>query len=303
MCQSKTLRSSPATTKYFVINPGGGVFVAVHNSIIATLQAQLDCQAEALWIKIEMANQKPLCIASFYRPPGSDIQPFDAFNHSLDCLHANGFFPRIVIAGDMNVPDINWSNNTVKDDPQYGVLVNQKFLNIVDDHGLTQPVSFPTRQASVLDLVVVKPPDLVSNLTSSDGISGINDHSAVSFELNLTVKVSKKKPRSVYKFAKANLEDIHHDAEILNKNFFKRDPINISIEDKWQFFKSGLLSILDSRVPRKKIGSWNDSSWITRDLKRLLRKKKRLYNTYKKSGKIGDKLKISKIPKSIENQI
>lgn len=68
----------------------------------------------------------------------------------------------------------------------------------------------------------------MSKLTSSDGISGNYDHSAVSFELNLIVKVSKKKPRSVYKFAKANLEDIHHDAEILSWNFFKRDPTNIS---------------------------------------------------------------------------
>jgi len=146
--------------------------------------------------------------------------------------------------------------------------VNPKFLNIVDDHGLTQLVSFPTRQASVLDLVVASHPDLLSNLTSSDGISGINDHSAVSFELNLTVKISKKKPRTVYKFAKANLEDIHSDTEILRMNFIKRDPENISIEDNWQFFKSGLLSILDSRVPRKKISSWNDSPWITRDLKK-----------------------------------
>ena len=29
-------------------NPGGGVFVAVHNSITATRQAHLDCQGEAL---------------------------------------------------------------------------------------------------------------------------------------------------------------------------------------------------------------------------------------------------------------
>ena len=61
----------------------------------------------------------------------------------------------LFIAGDMNFPDIDWSNNTVKDDPQYGVLVNQKFLNIVDDRSLTQLVSFPTRQASVFDLIVL----------------------------------------------------------------------------------------------------------------------------------------------------
>ncbi|PFX15492.1 putative RNA-directed DNA polymerase from transposon BS [Stylophora pistillata] len=177
-------------------NPGGGVFIAVHNSIIATRQAKFDCQAEALWIKIEMANQKPLYIASFYPPPGSDVQPLHALNHSLDCLHGDGSFPRIIIAGDMNVPDIDW-------------------------------------QASVLDLVVASHPDLVNNLMSSDGISAINDHVAMTFELNLTVKISKKKPRTVYKFAKANLEDIHHDAETLNlaKNLDHGDQMDMIILD------------------------------------------------------------------------
>ena len=67
-----------------------------------------------------------------------------------------------------------------------------------------------------------------------------------------------------------------------------------------------MLSILNSRVPSKKIGSWNDSPWITRDLKKLLRKKKRLYNTsgdtYKKSGKAVDKLKYCKFQKALKTK-
>ena len=66
------------------------------------------------------------------------------------------------------------------------------------------------------------------------------------------------------------------------------------------------MSILNSKVPSKKIGSWNDSPWITRDLKKLLRKKKRLYNTsgdtYKKSGKAVDKLKYRKFQKALKTE-
>ena len=98
------------------------------------------------------------------------------------------------------------------------------------------------------------------------------------FELNLTVKVNKKKPRTVYKFAKANYDNIYQDAENLSKEFFNRDPENINTELNSQFFKSGMLTILNRRVPYKKAGSWKDSPWITKDLKRSLRKKKRLYN-------------------------
>ncbi|XP_048575386.1 uncharacterized protein LOC5499458 [Nematostella vectensis] len=276
------------------INPGGGVFIAVYNTIIATRQTQLDCQAEAIWIKIEIANQKPLYLASLYRPPGNDEKPLEAFKQSLNRLQSNGSFPRIIIAGDMNVPDIEWSNASVKDNPQYGVAVNKTMIDLVDDHSLSQLVTFPTRQESVLDLVLTSHPDLVHSLSS---VQGISDHSAVSFDLNLSVKVNKKKPRIVYKFAKANFTDIRKDATILSNDFFERHPENINVESNWQFFKSGLMNILSRSVPTKKSGSWNNSPWMTRDLKTSLRKKKRLYNNYKKSGKACDKEKYRKFQK------
>ena len=66
-------------------NRGGGVFVAVHNSIIATRQPQLDCQAETIWIKIEMAEQEPLYIYSFIllstrkRHHANAVTPFNLY--------------------------------------------------------------------------------------------------------------------------------------------------------------------------------------------------------------------------------
>lgn len=48
------------------------------------------------------------------------------------------------------------------------------------------------------------------------------------------------------------------------------------VEDNWQFIKAGLMEILNKKVPKKKLGTQSDTPWITRDLKRLVRKKKRL---------------------------
>ena len=84
-------------------------------------------------------------IASLYRSPGSNIDPLDSFKQSHERLQANGSFPRVIIAGDMKVPHIDWKMSSVKDKPQYGVTVNQTCLDLVDDHGLTQLVTFPTR--------------------------------------------------------------------------------------------------------------------------------------------------------------
>ena len=110
--ESEIVKYSPVTMKYFVdrkgVNPGGGVFIAVYNTIISTQQSQPDCQAEAIWIKIEITNQKPLCIASLYRPPGSNNDPLDTFKLSRERLQSNGSFPRVIVARDMDVPDIDW---------------------------------------------------------------------------------------------------------------------------------------------------------------------------------------------------
>lgn len=60
------------------------------------------------------------------------------------------------------------------------------------------------------------------------------------------------------------------------------------VEDNWQFIKAGLMEILNKKVPKKKLGTQSDTPWITRDLKRLLRKKKRL----KAQGKFQKHLKV-----------
>ena len=124
--------------------------------------------------------------------------------------------------------------------------MNQKMLSIVENSGLTQLVTFPTRGESILDLVLSSHSDLVSNVHSSEGIS---DHSAVSFDLNLTIKLNKKKPRSVFKFSNTDFNEVRMDATELSKTFFARNPIDYFVEDNWQFFKTGLMEILHKRVP------------------------------------------------------
>ncbi|KAG1684579.1 hypothetical protein GQR58_009384 [Nymphon striatum] len=278
-------------------NPGGGVFIAVHNTIIAIHQPQLDCEAESIWIKIESANQKPLYLASFYRPPGNNVDPLDAIEKSLDTLQSDGSFPRLILTGDLNLPDINWTNATVTGNPQYGTALNKRFLGIVEDHALSQHVTFPTRQESILDLVITSHPDLVDNITSTEGIS---DHLAITFNLNLAIKSNKKKPRMVYRFSKANFDDIKMDAETLSNKFFERNPEILSVENNWQYFKMGLMKILRDRVPCRRLGSWSNTPWMTRDLKKSLKKKKKLYDNYKRSGMESDKTKYRDFQKLLK---
>ena len=87
-------------------------------------------------------------------------------------------------------------------------------LSVVENAGLTQLVTFPTRGKSMLDLVLSSHSDLVSNI---HGMEGISDHSAVSFDLNLSIKTNKKKPRSVYNFNKTDFNEVRIEAQGLAK--------------------------------------------------------------------------------------
>ena len=70
-----------------------------------------------------------------------------------------------------------WEQLSVSSKPHYGLSLNQKMLSVVDNSGLTQLVTFPTRGESILDLVLSSHSDLVPDIHSTEGTS---DHSAVS---------------------------------------------------------------------------------------------------------------------------
>ena len=78
------------------------------------------------------------------------------------------------IVGDLNCPCVDWQSNS---SPLDGV--QDKILECIDEFGLVQCVSSPTRGANILDLVLVNEPLLLSSLSVMDPV-GNSDHDSVS---------------------------------------------------------------------------------------------------------------------------
>ena len=55
------------------------------------------------------------------------------------------------LCGDFNLPDIDWNTNKITKN-QYSVPINQLYLDLVNDLGLSQTVTDPTRGNNILDL-------------------------------------------------------------------------------------------------------------------------------------------------------
>ena len=71
-------------------------------------------------------------MCSFYRPPGCNTVPLDQLNESLNCLYSvYNTAPNIVLAGDFNLPDINWIDGCgiPATNPAYGSVLNSLFIN------------------------------------------------------------------------------------------------------------------------------------------------------------------------------
>ena len=102
-----------------------------------------DCDCEIFARKIECDSNKSLIVISAYRPPNSSIEySKDLSNIISDICHKNT--KSTIWIGDLNLPDINWSSNTITSN-QYRKEISEIFLALEEDLGLIQSVNFPTR--------------------------------------------------------------------------------------------------------------------------------------------------------------
>ena len=89
---------------------GGGVFVLVEKSLTSVEQTSLVTDGEIEWVKIKMKNNKDLLISSFYMPH-REQKHLEELKKSLEAVDQQNV-NNIVICGDFNCPDINWTNLT-----------------------------------------------------------------------------------------------------------------------------------------------------------------------------------------------
>ena len=128
---------------------------------------------------------------------------------------------------------------------------------------------------NILDLTLTTNPDLISNLDTHPGMS---DHCAITYDVKLTVKWQRKMDRFVYQYKKGNTEAVKSDMGKFRDRFLSEDPYSRSVEDNWNLFKSALKQSMDKHIQQKKIISRWNLPWITTDIKRLCRRKKRAWD-------------------------
>ena len=146
-------------------------------------------------------------------------------------------------------------------------------MHILDDYSLSQHVKVPTRPAfgKTLDLLLSTYPNSVSNVFMS---SGLRDHLAVIFEINLKPLRSTKPPHKAYIYKKANFDGLNDFISKSSSEFFASNPCGNPVEQNWNSFKHAVTTGISQFIPQKSSKPKFSLPWITPKIKREMRKKK-----------------------------
>ena len=165
-------------------------------------------------------------VASWYRPPGGDLEKLDSQLNSLESqlekikgIHKGNKPPSVHILGDFNFCDIVWPDRLSKSGSPLSLSEGEKFIEILKDRHLEQLVHFPTREKNTLDLIITSLPSQFLDIQSPDRLS---DHDFVSGTLKIVIPPIKNPRRKVYRYQKGDYESMRSDAlRFAKERYFK----------------------------------------------------------------------------------
>ena len=123
-----------------------------------------------------------------YIAQSSDQAYTEELCDNISELHSHNQGSTIWIAGEANLPDMEWKTNFISGH-SYPSHITQCLLNTVYDIGLKQIVIFLTRRENTLDIFLNNRPSLIEKCKP---VPGVSDHDIVFVEAS--TRAAKTKP-------------------------------------------------------------------------------------------------------------
>ena len=152
-----------------------------------------DSDIEACWAQVQLQGNSNLYLNAVYRPEGGARTQVAQFGMDLAKITAKTT-PRdhVLIGGDFNFKDIDWSLCTVQDGAA-NKATSDDFLETLADQSMQQMNENSTREGAMLDLFITNKPTLVRNMDTTPRIS---DHeNAIIADRYLKLVITTKPPR------------------------------------------------------------------------------------------------------------
>ena len=217
-------------------------------------------------------------LGSFYRPPNRkpeiEKEYLEAFNQSLTRIMSNKN-AHVLVGGDFNCGNIEWSTMQVPE----GVpnrRVQSQLLEIAQDHCLSQVVNIHTRQDKTLDLLLTNSPSPVNRVKGMPPI-GKADHDIVYVEYDIKARRIQQAPRKIFLYNRADMDRLRDHLARFKDTFLSSDHSHMSVNDMWVSFKSKVIAAIERFIPTKMTKTKYSLPWIDSSIRRLIRKREKLY--------------------------
>ena len=254
---------------------GGGVLMAINNSSNVVLVQSERGPGESVICTLNILSRLTVNLVTFYRPPGEA----DLVNLA-DLLTVNDWKHPVMLIGDFNLSDINWSRNKGEIKPSSNrKSFHREALDLFATANLVQFVSGSTHvKGNTLDLLFVEK-DLLNDIVVEWEIKpGISDHNMILVGVDLQqyqqcgVKYSGKRTRYNYKKADyVKICEVFRDLnDMAHQNKFST-PGEI-----WDALKNAIMTCLKKYVPTS-LTQPGGKPWMTRTLIRLIKKRGKVY--------------------------
>ena len=203
----------------------------------------------------------------------------DRLDASLEKIVRKGD-KNVILCGDFNCPDVDWNNHTVPARTP-DRLVQQRLVEIADKYGLHQVHDQPTRGENLLDLVFSTNPTLLKATVSMPALS---DHDMVVSDFCIRPFQVRKPPRKCVLFNKANWDGMRKAATEVSEHIASQDKSGADVNTLWETFRNQLSEATEKYIPSALSSSRPRLPWLSNQLPRLTKKKRRLYNQARRTG-------------------
>ena len=205
----------------------------------------------------------------------------------------------VILLGDFNVPDINWSTLSGCSD------FSSNLCDLIFQHNYVQQVAHPTQiHGNILDLIITSSEDMVSdiNLTQEFNQAIKSDHYLINFKLHLTssAPTTSKDPVYIFDFHKGDYDGLN---DFLTNTDFSTCYQSNNVEFIWSFIKSTLSNAMREFIPLIKQNAAYHPKYFTPSIRHQVNCTRTLKKKYNKSPTNTNLIRLNNAEKLLANQI
>lgn len=254
-----------------------GIAIYISDAINAT-ELSFDTQFnEHLWISIPLLNSDLLRIGCIYRSPTANLAA--STNSLCDLLsEVTTSCSHLLICGDFNYPNINWTNNVGYTSDSYA----QQIIDELNDLFLYQHVDKPTRYRqnqipSILDLVISNEEHMINEISYQPGL-GLSDHVCLNFNYSCYVEKCNR-PISRFNLYRADFDQL---SNLLHSVDWEEALKDLDTNSAWKYFSSMFSTFITKCIPMS-VPKRKKNLYITQEAKSLKNKRNRMWIRYTRS--------------------